>query len=200
MTPRSLSCTVTRVGRRIDEVVSVSHLRRRPRRENPATTLAARVQGTAFLASHLPVTAAAHCATHVFLAFLAEASGPASSAPRTSGRSWHCSADISGFHPNALSSGLPLNVDLDTTLTVLAGNCYRLLARTLPRYQQATRDRLRRHFLDTAGTVNVAADHVHVDLAPRTHTPALIDAGLPDLDLPVPWWSGRRLRFGFPPR
>ena len=32
-------------------------------------------------------------------------------------------ADISGFHLNALSSGLPLNVDLDTTLTVAAGNC-----------------------------------------------------------------------------
>ena len=43
-------------------------------------------------------------------------------------------ADISGFHLNALSSGLPLNVDLSTTLTVLAGNCYRLLARKLPRY------------------------------------------------------------------
>jgi hypothetical protein len=38
-------------------------------------------------------------------------------------------ADISGFGLNALSSGLPLNVDLDTTLTVAAGNCYRLLAR-----------------------------------------------------------------------
>jgi len=41
-------------------------------------------------------------------------------------------ADISGFHLNALASALPLNVDLDTTLTVLAGNAYRLLARKLP--------------------------------------------------------------------
>jgi hypothetical protein len=109
-------------------------------------------------------------------------------------------ADISGFHLNALSSGLPLNVDLDTTLTVLAGNCYRLLARTLPRYELATPDRLWRHFLDNTGTVTVADDHVRVDLALRTYTPALIDAGLPELDLPVPWWGGRRLRFGFPPR
>jgi transposase len=109
-------------------------------------------------------------------------------------------ADISGFHLNALSSGLPLNVDLDTTLTVLAGNCYRLLARTLPRYELATPDRLWRHFLDNTGTLSVADDHVRVDLALRTYTPALIDAGLPELDLPVPWWGGRRLRFGFPPR
>jgi transposase len=109
-------------------------------------------------------------------------------------------ANISGFHLNALSSGLPLNVDLDTTLTVLAGNCYRLLARKLPRYELATPDRLWRHFLDNTGTVTVAEDHVRVDLALRTYTPVLIDAGLPELDIPIPWWGGRSLRFGFPPR
>ena len=109
-------------------------------------------------------------------------------------------ADISGFHLNALSSGLPLNVDLDTTLTVLASNCYRLLARKLPRYELATPDRLWRHFLDNTGTVTVAEDHVRVDLALRTYTPVLIDAGFPELDIPIPWWGGRSLRFGFPPR
>src|SRR5450759_3237836 len=105
-------------------------------------------------------------------------------------------ADISGFHLNALSSGLPLNVDLDTTLSVLAGNCYRLLARKLPRYELATPDRLWRHFLDNT----VADDHVRIDLALRTYTPVLIDAGFPELDIPIPWWGGRSLRFGFPPR
>jgi hypothetical protein len=109
-------------------------------------------------------------------------------------------ADISGFHLNALSSGLPLNVDLDTTLTVLAGNCYRLLARKLPRYELATPDRLWRHFLDTTGKVVVNEDHVRVDLALRTYTPVLIDAGFPELDVAIPWWGGKTLRFGFPPR
>jgi transposase len=109
-------------------------------------------------------------------------------------------ADISGFHLNALSSGLPLNVDLDTTLTVLAGNAYRLLARKLPRYEQATPDRLWRHFLDNTGKVIIADDHVRVDLAARTYTPVLIDAGYPELDVAVPWWQGRSLRFGFPAR
>ncbi len=109
-------------------------------------------------------------------------------------------ADISGFGLNALASGLPLNVDLDTTLTVAAGNTYRLLARKLPRYQQATPDRLWRHFLDNTGKITVAEDHVRVDLALRTYTPVLIDAGYPELDLPIPWWQGRTLRFGFPAR
>jgi hypothetical protein len=52
-------------------------------------------------------------------------------------------AYIGGFHLDALSSGLPLNVDVDTTLTACSpATSYRLLARTLPRYQQATPDRL----------------------------------------------------------
>jgi transposase len=109
-------------------------------------------------------------------------------------------ADISGFGLNALASGLPLNVDLDTTLTVLAGNTYRLLARKLPRYEQATPDRLWRHFLDTTGKIVVNHDHIRVDLNLRTYTPVLIDAGYPELDLPIPWWDRRTLRFGFPPR
>jgi hypothetical protein len=87
-----------------------------------------------------------------------------------------------GFHLDALSSGLPLNVDVDTTLTVLAGNLYRLLARTLPRYQQATPDRLYRHFIDATGKLHVTDD------------------GVADRTVTVPWWGGRTLRFRFPPR
>ncbi len=64
----------------------------------------------------------------------------------------------------------------------------------------ATPDRLWRHFLDNTGTVTVADDHVRIDLALRTYTPVLIDAGFPELDIPIPWWGGRSLRFGFPPR
>src|SRR5207342_3645036 len=48
-------------------------------------------------------------------------------------------AYIGGFHLDALTSGVPLNVDLDTTLTVVAGNLYRLLALKLSRYERATR-------------------------------------------------------------
>src|SRR6266513_3497427 len=46
------------------------------------------------------------------------------------------SAYIKGFQVDALSSGLALNIDLDTTLTVIAGTLYRLLARSLKRYEQ----------------------------------------------------------------
>ena len=95
-------------------------------------------------------------------------------------------AYISGFHLDALSSGLPLNVDLDTTLTVLAGNLYRLLARNLPRYELATPDRIWRHFLDTAGTLHITDDHVTVDLALRTYTPCSSTPASPNSTSPSP--------------
>jgi hypothetical protein len=109
-------------------------------------------------------------------------------------------AYISGFSLNALSSSVPLNVDLDTTLTVVAGNLYRLFARRLPRYSRATPDTLWRHFLDDSGTLHITPDAVTADLTLRSHHPVLIDAGFADLQLPIPWWDGRPLRFRFPPR
>ena len=109
-------------------------------------------------------------------------------------------AYISGFHLDALSSAVPLNVDLDTTLTVIAGNLYRLFARDLTRYQTATPDTIWRHFLDDPGTLHISDHGVTCALNLRSHHPQLIDAGYADLKTPIPWWDNRTLQFTFPPR
>jgi len=109
-------------------------------------------------------------------------------------------AYIGGFHLDALTSGVPLNVDLDTTLTVAAGNLYRLLALKLSRYEHATPETLWRDFLDATGTLHIDPAGVTCALSLRSHHPALIDAGFADLETPIPWWDGRTLRFRFPPR
>src|SRR6266851_4887332 len=109
-------------------------------------------------------------------------------------------AYIGGFHLDALTSGVPLNVDLDTTLTVVAGNLYRLLALKLDRYQTATPDRIWRDFLDATGILHIDDTGVTCALNLRSHHPILIDAGFADLQVPIPWWDGRVLRFRFPPR
>jgi transposase len=109
-------------------------------------------------------------------------------------------AYISGFHLDALTSGVPLNVDLDATLTVVAGNLYRLLALKLSRYERATPETLWRDFLDATGTLHIDQAGVTCALNLRSHHPALIDAGFADLRTPIPWWDGRTLRFRFPPR
>jgi len=109
-------------------------------------------------------------------------------------------ACIGGFHLDALTSGVPLNVDLDTTLTVIAGNLNRLLALKLSRYETATPERIWRHFLDATGTLHIDDAGVTCALNLRSHHPVLIDAGFADLELPIPWWQDRKLRFRFPPR
>jgi transposase len=109
-------------------------------------------------------------------------------------------AYISGFHLDALTSGVPLNVDLDATLTVVAGNLYRLLALKLSRYEKATPETLWRDFLDATGTLHIDDTGATCALNLRSHHPALIDAGFADLQTPIPWWDGRILRFRFPPR
>jgi len=109
-------------------------------------------------------------------------------------------AYISGFHLDALTSGVPLNVDLDATLTVVAGNLYRLLALKLSRYEKATPETLWRDFLDATGTLHIDPAGVTCALNLRSHHPALIDAGFAELQTPIPWWEGRTLRFRFPPR
>jgi transposase len=109
-------------------------------------------------------------------------------------------AYIGGFHLDALTSAVPLNVDLDTTLTVIAGNLYRLFARDLPRYEHATPDRIWRHFLDATGTLHITATGITCALNLRSHHPILIDAGYADLTVPIPWWNQRTLSFRFPPR
>ena len=109
-------------------------------------------------------------------------------------------AYIGGFHLDALTSSVSLSVDLDTTLTVVAASLYRMLARKLSRYEHATPELIWRHFLDATGTLDITDETITVELNLRTYHPVLIDAGYADIDLPIPWLNGKRLRFRFPPR
>ena len=109
-------------------------------------------------------------------------------------------AYIGRFYLDALTSGAPLNVDLDTTLTVAAANLYRLLALKLSRYEHATPETLWRDFLDATGTLHIDPADVTCALHLRSHHHAPIDAGFAELETPIPWWDGRTLQFRFPPR
>jgi hypothetical protein len=109
-------------------------------------------------------------------------------------------AYIGGFHLDALTSSVSLNVDLDTTLTVIAGNLCRLLALKLSRYERATPATLWRDFLDATGTLHIDDTGVTCALHLRSHHPILIDAGFAEIAVPIPWWGNRTLRFTFPPR
>jgi len=109
------------------------------------------------------------------------------------------SAQIRAFHLDALSSQVPLAVDLDTTLSVIADSIYRHFAQRLSGYQTATPDTIFRHFIKTPGQLHITPDRVEVRLQPRTRTPVLLNAGYQNQRVEVPWWGGRQLTYSFPP-
>ena len=102
---------------------------------------------------------------------------------------------IRAFHLDSLASSVPLNVDLDVVLSVLASTVCAALRRRLPGYHTATPDTLQRRFLQTGGIIHTSDNTITVRLDRRTYSPVLRSADLPNTT--VPWWNGRQLRYEF---
>jgi hypothetical protein len=98
------------------------------------------------------------------------------------------------FHMNALSSTVGLKVDFDMALLVIASGLYRLLARKMRGYADAHADTIFRDLIDMPATITVAADEVTVRFHRRAHLPIIIDSGMLDRPVSVPWWNGASLR------
>jgi hypothetical protein len=101
------------------------------------------------------------------------------------------------FHLDCLASEVPLNVDLDAALTVVANGCYRWLASELDRFSGSKPKRLCRKIIETGGTVRVTEDQIHVHFEKRAHNPILRQAALDTKAGPIPWAAGKRLRFSY---
>jgi hypothetical protein len=102
---------------------------------------------------------------------------------------------IRSFGLDALAGAVPLNVDLDVVLSVLAHTVCAGLRRRLPGYATATPDTLQRRFLSTGGTIIHHNNEIIVRLDRRAYSPVLRQADLPTVE--VPWWEGRRLRYEY---
>jgi len=98
------------------------------------------------------------------------------------------------FHMNALTSSVGIKVDFDVALLVIASGLYRLLARKMRGYADAQANRIFRDLVDMPANVTVTADEVTVRFHRRAHLPIIIDSGMLDNPLQVPWWNGASLR------
>jgi len=102
---------------------------------------------------------------------------------------------IRSFGLDALAGAVPLNVDHDVVLSVLAHTVCAALRQRIPGYATATPDTLQRRFLTTGGTIENRDNETVVHLDRRAYSPVLRQADLPTTE--VPWWSGRRLRYEY---
>jgi len=106
---------------------------------------------------------------------------------------------IRAFHLDSLCSQVPLAVDFDVALTVLADIAYRRFARGLhAAYHHQSPDTIREHLINGIGELRFTPGHIEVALRRRTHTPALLDADYQTKKIEVPWWDGRTLSYAFP--
>jgi hypothetical protein len=98
------------------------------------------------------------------------------------------------FHLNALSSAVGLKVDFDMALLVVASGLYRLLARRMRGYADAHARTIFRDLVNIPAQIHLDGQEVRVEFPRRAHLPILLDSGLCDRPVPIPWWQRRRLR------
>jgi hypothetical protein len=103
---------------------------------------------------------------------------------------------IQSFSLDALAGAVPLNIDLDVVLSVLAHTICAALRRRLPGYDSATPDTLQRRFLNTGGIIENHRGQTTIRLTRRTYSPVLRQASLPET-ITVPWCGGRTLRYQY---
>ena len=98
------------------------------------------------------------------------------------------------FHMNALTSNVGIKVDFDMALLVIASGLYRLVARQMRGYADAQADRIFRDIVDMPAVVTVTPEEVVVRFHRRAHLPIVIDSGLFNSPVRVPWWNNALLR------
>lgn len=105
---------------------------------------------------------------------------------------------IDFFHMDALSSAVPMKINCDLQLTLMASSLYRLMGAELGReYAAAKSRRIFRDFIDAAAVVTVERAAITVRFQKRAHNPYLLEAGFDRKQTRVPWLGNRRLDLVF---
>ena len=105
---------------------------------------------------------------------------------------------INFFHMDALSSAVPMKVNCDLQLTIMASSLYRLLgAKVGNGYAEAKADHIFRDLVDATATVTITAAEIVVRFQKRAHNPLLLAAGLDRASTAIPWLGGKPLRLVF---
>ncbi len=105
---------------------------------------------------------------------------------------------IDFFHMDALSAAVPMKVDLDVQLTVMASSLYRLLGQRLGNgFEVAKASTLFHKLVHASASIEISASEITVSLGRRANNPLLLAAGYADIREPIPWLDNRTLHLRF---
>ena len=103
------------------------------------------------------------------------------------------------FHVDALSAAVPLKIDVDLQLTVMAGSLYRLLADRIGQgHQHQTPRTLFRKYVHAMAELTIDEHTITVQYGRRAHNPFLVKQGFGEQACRIPWLGNRVLRLAFP--
>lgn len=107
--------------------------------------------------------------------------------------------NIDFFHMDALSSAVPMRVNCDLQLTIMASYLYRLFGEKIGNgYATAKSRHIFRDFIEASADVTITEDdEIVVKFQKRAHNPLLLAAGFGEITAQIPWLGNRLLRFDF---
>ena len=102
---------------------------------------------------------------------------------------------IDFFHMDALSAGVPMKVDLDLQLNLMASALYRILAGN--GFETARARTIFRKLIHASADIQITPAEIIVKLGRRANNPQLVAAGYADYAEPIPWLGNRTLVIRF---
>jgi transposase len=99
------------------------------------------------------------------------------------------------FNLNALSSPIVIRIFMDVMLTMVADICYRLFARDIPKFEDATPQTIFSKFIDVTGNVEVVDNEIIVQLRKNAHAPILISNPVFKKSYEIPWLNNMKLKY-----
>jgi len=105
---------------------------------------------------------------------------------------------IDFFHIDALSAAVPMKINVDVQLTVIASVLYRLLGRRIgDGFEVAEARTLFRRLIPKRADIRLTDTHIEVTFPRRAHNPHLIKANYHRLEQPIPWLDNKILKIDF---
>lgn len=99
------------------------------------------------------------------------------------------------FSLNALSSPIIIRIYMDVMLTMVADICYRLFARDIPKFEDATPQTIFSKFINVTGNIEIVNDEIIVRLRKNAQAPILISNPIYKKYYEIPWLNNIKLKY-----